>query len=297
MFRNRYVIISLIFILLITGCKREQKQTEFILKDKAPDSINKLSDGIDDMLKSLGDIEKLNLDIPISDDKKDKKIQSENKASSQGDKTKQNESSTQEQNSQSSSDEDANNNQQTSSQNLSKDEQIKMLWDSMHSKLEEIHINWNDFEPEGLKKGATTQTGEKFQTAFNRMTKAVENKSIIEIYDYASQSLKNLKPFYDLYKDEIGGDISVLKYIAYAAYTMAINGDIVGAGEMLSDKEENMNKIRLIMTKKDEKQAVDKVSMSLSDFKNSLPEKSRILFMIKKDIIIDNLKSLKNKGE
>lgn len=297
MFRNRYVIISLIFILLITGCKREQKQTEFILKDKAPDSINKLSDGIDDMLKSLGDIEKLNLDIPISDDKKDKKIQSENKASSQGDKTKQNESSTQEQNSQSSSDKDANNNQQTSSQNLSKDEQIKMLWDSIHSKLEEIHINWNDFEPDGLKKGATTQTGEKFQTAFNRMTKAVENKSIIEIYDYASQSLKNLKPFYDLYKDEIGGDISVLKYIAYAAYTMAINGDIVGAGEMLSDKEENMNKIRLIMTKKDEKQAVDKVSMSLSDFKNSLPEKSRILFMIKKDIIIDNLKSLKNKGE
>ena len=297
MFRNRYVIISLIFILLITGCKKQQKQTEFIIKDKAPDSINKLSDGIDDMLKSLGDIEKLNLDIPTSDDKKDEEIQSANKASSQGDKAKQSQGGTQEQSSQSSSDKDANNNQQTSPQNLPKDEQIKILWDSIHSKLEEIHINWNDFEPDGLKKGATTQTGEKFQTAFNRMTKAVENKNIIEIYDYASQSLKNLKPFYDLYKDEIGGDISVLKYTAYGAYTMAINGDIVGAGEMLSDKEENINKIRLKMTKQDEKQAVEKVSMSLADFKNSLPENSRTLFMIKKDIIINNLKALKNKGE
>lgn len=46
------------------------------------------------------------------------------------------------------------------------------------------------------------------------------------------------------------------------------------------------------MKEEKEKEQVEKIKMALDDFKNSLSEKSRMLNMIKKDVIIQNLKEL-----
>jgi uncharacterized protein Usg len=91
------------------------------------------------------------------------------------------------------------------------------------------------------------------------LTKAVENKNIIEIYDSASNSYLNLKPFYDLYQDEISGDIYTIRYAANQAYLKAVQGDLEGAINLLNGREENINKIRLKQEEDEDPERVENI--------------------------------------
>ena len=291
----------------MVSCSTEKKESEFKTKDKAPDSLAKLASGIDDMLKTLSDIERLTLDIPIPEKNNEEEQPPENESANikpekegqgqgkgnQGEQG-QGQGNQGEQSNQSGSSEGTKIEDTKSSEQGNKEEQTKKQWESIEKKLEEIHPLWNSYEAESLKKGATMNSANKFKEPFNKMTKAVEEKDILEIYNNASLSLLNLKAFFDLYLDDIGGDVSALKYSAYQGYYRAVQGGLKGAEEVLSNQEENINRIRLKLTKEEEKQKTEKVSLSLADFKGSLEENSRRLFMIKKDIIIENLRELEN---
>jgi hypothetical protein len=281
-------------------------QAELKPKDKAPESLKKLSSGIDELLGTLSNIEKLSLDIPLPQ-KEEEKLQqqiTQEQTPEQGGQEQQGQEQQGQEEQQGQSGGGSpegvgsqgqgggGGQQQQKIPEPSKEEKLQELWDSMQRQLEEIHPHWNSFEVEGLKKGATKENGDKFEEVFNKMTKAVELKKIVEIYDNASNALLNLKPFYDLYLDETGGDIAALKYAAYQGYVRAIQDNTEGAADVLNNIEENINKLRLKMTDEEKKQNIEKASLSLSDLKESLSENSRGLFMIKKDIIINNLKEL-----
>ena len=296
--KRKKVLIVIILLLFLIGCTKDEGQPEIKSKDKAPDSLQELSLGITDILNSIGDIERLTLNIPLAEKEEDKaKQQEQSEEPKQEENTEQSQSSSESQ-SGGGQEQQSGGQQETKPEDPKKAEiekrekEIKSSWESIEKKLEEIHPQWNSFEVEGLKKGTTKEVMDKFETAFNKMTKSIEAKNIIEIYDYASQSFLNLKPIFDLYLDEIGGDVSVIRHAAYQGYIKALQGDIEGANTVLSNKEENINKIRLKMTKDEDKDAIEKISLSLADFKDSLPENSRRLFMIKKDIIIENIKAI-----
>ncbi|WFA10278.1 hypothetical protein [Tissierella sp. Yu-01] len=311
--KSKLIIIYAILLLVLFGCgggEEKGQQQEIKSKDKAPDSLKDLSSGMDDILKSLSDIERLSLDIPLSEDGEKKQEKpgeeqppgggqggnQEKQSSDGGGQEGQGQGGQQSQGGgqqdQQGQQGQQGQEQQKQTPDEKKNEQIKSKWEEIQKKLDEIHPHWNSFEAEGQKKGATKEAGDNFETSFNKMTKAIEAKNIIEIYDYTSQSLSNLKPFYDLYLDDIGGDLSLLKYAAYQGYTRALLGDLEGAANALSNREENINKIRLKLTDEKEKENVEKITLSVSDFKDSLAENSRMLFMIKKDIVIENIKAL-----
>jgi hypothetical protein len=299
--RTILLIISL-FVVLLFGCNRENTQTEYKPKDKAPRSLRELSAGIDDILNKVDEIEKLNLNIPS----KEQQQQSQVNPSSQSESNRQNGTSGSdggdggsnqgERSNDESQGESGQQQQQTGKQQkpLSKEEMIKNSWDGMQLKLEGIHTNWNNYEAEGMKKGLTQEASDKFETSLNSLTKAVENKNIIEIYDSASNSYLNLKPFYDLYQDEISGDIYTIRYAANQAYLKAVQGDLEGAINLLNGREENINKIRLKQEEDEDPERVEKISLSLADFRKALEENSRHLFMIKKDVILENLRNVED---
>ena len=294
----KHIVLYTLILLLLSGCNSQRNmQTEVKPKDKAPDSLKKLSSGIDELLGTLTNIEKLSLNMPLP-----QQVEEKFKPKTIDEQTGgQNNQGQGQQNNEQAQDGEGNGNsgqehqqQQQIIPEPTKDEKLKILWDSMQHKLEEIHPQWNTFEVEGLKKGATKEAGNRFDESFNKMTIAVENKQVEHIYDNASQAIMNLKPFYDLYLDDMGGDISALKYAAYQSYARAIQGNIEGAIDVLNNVEENINKIRLKMTDEDKKPNIEKTSLAISGFKESLSENSRKLFMIKKDIIIENLKSIED---
>jgi len=313
--RNISIILFITISLLITGCGNgNNNATEFSKKDKAPSSLKDVSSGIDDILNSIGSIERLTLDIPLTKEEEERK-QREAEAEGQqggesgsqsqgGQETEsgggegegeegQSEGGQEEQsgsNQSSGSNQPQGNKQQQEEQK--KQEDIKKEWENVEKKLEDIHQHWNSFEVEGQKKGATKEQGDKFESALNKLTTSVEKENVFDIYDYSRQAYANLKPLYDLYVDDIGGDVSMLKSMTYETYLRAVQGDKQGALSSSENKDEYINKIRLKLTKDEEKDALEKISLSLSDFREGLTENSRRLFMIKKDTIIRNIKEI-----
>jgi len=306
MLRKKSVILFVVCILILTGCSNNKKNAEnFKPKDKAPEPLTKLVGSLDDILKSLGDIEKLSYDIPLSEEDLKEQQKKAQQQQGQGEQQQQGQGG-QSQSGGSSGSSGGSGSSQGSGENPqgSKDKQNQQmqktneekaidLWKEMELKLQEAHKNWNDYEAVALEKGATKEAGDSFESVFNKFTTSIEAKDLVGGYDYGSQSYAKLKPFYDLYLDDIGGDISILKYATYQSYTRAIMGNIPGASEILSGREENVNRIRMKVEDDEEKKnAIEKIALALTDFKEALNEDSRRLFMIKKDIIIDNLKDI-----
>lgn len=305
---NKLIIICAILLLGLLGCTNENKNEEIKAADKAPSSANELTGGIDGILSTVGEIERLALDI-ISPEEEEKPTEkpSSGKESGGGDSAEggqgsgngggEGESSGQEGNAQGegssgeSSTQDPEKEEQEKEQK--KEKELESKWQSINSKIEEIHSHWNELEAEVQKKGAPKEARDKFKDTFNMMTKAIEDQNIVEIYNYASQALLNLKPMYDLYLDDIGGDLTALRHAAYQGYSKAINGEPSVAHSVLSNKEDSLNTIRLKLGDDEkEKEKVEKVNLSLMDFRDSLDQNSRMLFMIKKDIVIENIKAL-----
>ena len=286
------VIYFFVFLILV-GCNTNKEKDSLKQKDKAPDSLIELSNLFNEIFETIDKIEKVQLGLTVEvEESKDGSNNSQEK-----DKDTKNSSSEKQSNTSSNSgDKTKENSTESASEEkkeISKDEKLKLAWKEIDDLLEKAHGKWNEFEVDGIKKGITREKSEQFQTSFNKMTKSVEDRVISDIYDFGSQSVMNLKPFYDLYLDEIGGEISVLKYIAYQSYIRAISDDILGALNLFQDVEEEINKLRIKIGDKEEKiKELNKANNSLLDMKKALEEQSKKLFMIKKEIIIKNLKDL-----
>ena len=115
------------------------------------------------------------------------------------------------------------------------------------------------------------------------------------MYNHGSRSFKALKPFYDLYKDEVGGEVLGLKYIVYQYYINGVKGSENTAKMYIENSEEYINKIRLKWEdKKVKKEDLDEITFAFRNLSNSLEEDNRRMALLKRDALIKNLNSLEN---
>ena len=172
-------------------------------------------------------------------------------------------------------------------------EKLKQAWQDIDISLENIYLGWSYYEGKGIKKGATKDKVVEIKDSINKMTKAVELRDIINIYEYGSQSLLNLKPFFNLYKDDYRGEICDLKYATYKYYIKAVTGDKESALSALDTKEENINRIRILIGDDEKKTDVlEKVNNQLQNLNLSLEEDSKRVYILEKDTLIHNLQAL-----
>ncbi len=294
------VALLLIMALILTGCKIGKNQAiKFEKKDKAPESLGKLSDSLQGIMKATETIESI-LDGTDEEVKKaelkDVK-EEEKKEETQGPDSEQNSGQKQEQGSgtehgsakASSTEEHGNKNEKPKD----KEEKLLSTWESLNKAIEETHKNWNEYEVEGIKKGINPKSAQKFKDSINTLTKSVEEKNILGIYDYTSQSMANLAPILEVYKDEIWSEIIRTKAVVYKSYSKAIAGKYKEAKDQLKDLEEVTNKTRLKIEDDDKKiKALEKTNLSIEAMRQSFEEKSIALTRIKKDIVIKNLEEL-----
>lgn len=128
------------------------------------------------------------------------------------------------------------------------------------------------------------------------MTKAVENRQIIDIEDTGSRAMNSLAPFFDLYKDEINGDLSRISYSIHQAFLKAREEDVKIADKLINEAVEHTGRIRQKLDKdkdKDKMKNLDKLSLAISDMKLALDENSMKLLEIKRNITLKNIKTLR----
>ncbi len=310
--KNKLFIYILTIPIILSGCiNKIDGGKEFKKKDRAPNSLIKVSSGIANVLKDTEDIEKLIDKTYIEemdedkeeDEKQNKESQNSSKEqdSSEGEEnaSKQEESSKQQgiQNNDTEKglEEEQKGNKEVKIQ-IEREIKLEEKWKDIHKQIEKIHENWNSYEVEGTKKGMTDQNSDGFRNSLNKLTKSIESKNLMEVYDFASQALESLDSLFGMYKDEIIGDVNKLKYYTYRAYLFSLKGEIVKATETLRDLEEIINAIRTKLGE-DKKQldALEKTNISIIDMRKALKENSIKLNRIKKDIIIKNLEELGDK--
>ena len=285
-------------LLCINGCtNNDENEPGIKTLEKAPDSLANVYDELNSILENLGKIERIDLHINFDDEETGfeqegvtAEEEGENPQSgaedseSNEEETSQGQESNQEGSHQESSD---------SSDEVSSDDKIKETWLTIDKSLEDIYLYWSDYVNEATKKGITQERITAFKNSINKLTKAIEERNIIDNYDFASQSLSNLKPFFGLYKDEYRGEIAEIRYIVYRYYINAINNNDEAAMDAVNSREETINRIRMAIGDDEDKiKNLEKVVASLNNLGISLEDNSKRVYILEKDTLIKNLESL-----
>ena len=297
-FKKTFYLI--IILILISGCTNNKKNnTEIKILDKAPSTLEDIYKDISKVLDGVGTIERINLDIDFkNEDKSTDKQSGEESSSREESKNPQDlQSGTgnmEKSESQNSSDKESQDSNKSSSSSEDKiDEKIKTSWKDVDKSLESIYLKWSEYESDGIKKGVSKDRVSQLKDSINKMTKSVEERNMIGTYEFGSLSLLNLKPLFNLYKDDYRGEICDLKYSIYQYYIKAISNDKEGALNAVASKEENINKIRLLIGDDEKKtKELEKVSTQLENLDISLNEDSKRVYILEKDTLIKNLESL-----
>lgn len=260
----------------------KKSETKIQKKDKAPAALTEFSQGLQYILKEVESIEKIldGTDIEENENKlkeeEKKKEKSENSGKDNGD-----------------SKDEEKNKENNKSETSIKDLSLLDTWINVDKKIEEIHNKWNLYEVEGVEKGIGIETREKLEEGLNSLTKSIEDRNILEIYDYGSQTMLGSSHIFNMYKDETKGNIDKIRYHVYQSYLKSIKGRNQEGIDLLEDLEEDIGQIRLKLGEDEKKiKILDKTNLSIGDMKKALKENSIKLYRIKKDIIIKNLDEL-----
>lgn len=297
------ICLYLSVLIVLVGCKSKTYNKDLLKKqDIAPKTLKELSKEIDSIMMSVGDIERIILDIEGKEDKENKKEsegeqkeeapKDESGKETNGDQAKDKSISTQETKEPSKEDDKI---KSESEKEDIKTEKLEGKWKKIDVKIEKVYSLWNEYQVKGVKKGATAENSKDVEMALNKLVKGIEDRQTLTVYNYGSKSLNALEAFYAFYQDEIGGEVLALKYMVYQYYINAVKGSNSTAKIYIDNSEEYLNKIRLkLEDKKDEKEKIDRISFTFKSLSDALEEDSRRIFILKKDILVENLNSLEN---
>lgn len=300
MYKRRLIILFIICVFVIGCKKKDDENSQLKQKDKAPQSLGDLSKELDTLLAGVGNIERIGLNIDEETLKKEEKNTKgdENKEQNKNETPKSEEEHDEKpKEGESSNKTIIKTGNDDKGKQTGKPEKFKDTWISIDRSLEKSHSLWNEYGADRMNRLESSETMDKLEISLNKMTKAVEDRNILDIYDFGSQCFLDLKYIYDLYTDEYRGDVSNLKYMVYRYYLNFINKDRIEAVKVLKGREECINRIRVRLEKdgKDEKEkleALDKVAAGFKGLDNIFEEESQRLAIIKKDNLIENLKVL-----
>ena len=257
------LLIIIILSAILVSCKKtgDKKDIKIQKKDNAPKSLASISEEFDKIFDSIKEIKEIENLSPEEFEILKSKENEKEKEKPEGQATE-------------------------------KDKELTKTWKDIDEKVEKIHKSWNDYEVEAIKKSANPAKIKEFKQNLNLCTKAIENRNSNDILDKSSKSILSLSSFFDLYKDEINGDLLKIKYAAYQA-NLAEGNNEEEAKKLLDATGESITRLRQKLSEDKEKtKNLDKLNLSISDMKESLKEGNKKVLELKRDIIIDNIKLL-----
>ncbi|WP_352420252.1 hypothetical protein [Proteiniborus sp.] len=177
-----------------------------------------------------------------------------------------------------------------------KQEKIDTMWKAVKKTSEDLHTSWGDYEIIAIEKGVKKQELSKFEDTINNLTVAVEDKNIINSLFYSNEVTYNMAPFFDAYKDNREGELMRIKYFTRQAHLHGGTGDWDKSEESIRQAEEAMNIARArIKLNKEDQQLMEKLNISLTNMKTSIPMKNVELIKIKRDIVLKNVDEIRDK--
>src|SRR5699024_6408884 len=222
--RKTNIVLYIIIFTLLLGCTKDKSDISLKEENKTPESLQDLNKSIDEILSNIGEIERIDMNIDKvdneeDDDREDNGQEEDYEEEENGEEENGEGGNGEEENGEGGNGEEGNgeegngeggngeggngeegNEEEDNGEDLDKNEELiksaklEKMWNQIDEKLEKSHELWNSYEVEGIKKGGSSEKANQFDTSINKITKAIEDKNIRDIYEYGSQALLNLKP-------------------------------------------------------------------------------------------------------
>ena len=178
---------------------------------------------------------------------------------------------------------------------MEKQAQVLEKWQKSEENVKSLHESWNGYESSALKDGADQEKVNKMETALNHLTSGIEEKSQDKVLTAANGVILSLSDFMGLYKGNADGTLAKIEYMARQSHMDAKGGDWKAAIQKVDQKDFLVDTLRQVTNLKEkQKPLLDKLNLSIEDFKKAIEQKDLPLVEIKRDIVVKNIETLKN---
>lgn len=296
-----YSALIIVLIVSLLSCKKEKENKE-TSEEPIPQELENIIENSENVIK---DIEKIQL---ASDDPEefkaekekegDKKEGEEGEGEEEGGGEKEEESSG-EGEEEKSSEKEKGKEEESKDKKKEKEkeqmkEEVKKIWTEVEKKIEEIHTVWNNYEPKAIENGASESDVKEFEKYLNALTISVDDKKAVSSYENANELTYNSARFLDFFKGNIDGEMYRIIYFVRKAYIDGKKGDWELAKEDMDKVQPIYEKLILKSKSKDPKdKMLQKLGLSIKDMQEAINEENEKLVKIKIDIILENLKNIK----
>lgn len=182
-------------------------------------------------------------------------------------------------------------------------EKLENMWKSLEELVEKSHIQANDYIIKAVEEKANEKKMEKFQEDLNNLTIYVESKDIINILISNNEMYQDSSYFISLYKD-YKASVKMLKYNLNKVYIYGLKNEWDKAIEGIGDVEgqysqmvkefnkELKEKDKITGDDKQKEKNLEKLKLSIDSLKQSLDKKDIKLLEIKRNIVVNDLKTV-----
>lgn len=162
--------------------------------------------------------------------------------------------------------------------------------------IEEIHQNWNAFEPQAIKNGIRPEIITRFENQINLLTIKVIDRERYESQLAANNAAQYIPDFLELFETGSPSDLSRLKYLTRDVMLKVEANNWDEAESIINEMPLIWSRIRNEMKNKDE-ESMTMIEFAITDLSNAIKTREKALVRIKADILERNLNNLKDKLE
>lgn len=181
-------------------------------------------------------------------------------------------------------------------QNKKQTTESQIEWKKNEQLIEEIHQNWNAFEPQAIKNGIRPEIITRFENQINLLTIKVIDRERYESQLAANNAAQYIPDFLELFETGSPSDLSRLKYLTRDVMLKVEANNWDEAESIINEMPLIWSRIRNEMKNKDE-ESMTMIEFAITDLSNAIKTKEKALVRIKADILERNLNNLKDKLE
>lgn len=169
-------------------------------------------------------------------------------------------------------------------------------FEEIKNSVMELHSAWNNYEPKAIADFAIQSSINDFESTLNNLTKTVEmNDAYLSLLE-VNQLYKFLPDFYMLYDAEVPPDLDRIRYSINKIKLLTEKDDYTGASNVLQYLDgiwmNTRNKL-----KSTNAEMMSKFEFALSDLKNSVNAKNKMIVEAKSEVLLKLIEEFKKAAE
>lgn len=182
------------------------------------------------------------------------------------------------------------------------EEKIYKIWTELNNQVEKLHEQWNLYKVEAVEDKADQDRIEEFEEKLNNLTISINNQDYVQTLTNTNE-VYNISSYFTSIYNKYESDILKLRYFVNRAYIIGLKEDWDRIDEGLNQVESQYKEVFKEFNKEldekiseDEKQKqeleLEKLDLSIQSMTQSAAKQDVKLLDIKKNIVIENIKTV-----